>query len=137
MTDGMNTTRNAITQEEATQLAKNNQIKVYTIGIGTNGYAESPALTPFGDLIFIPQEVEIDEEGLMEIAEKTGGKYFRATSNDALEQIYQEINVLEKSEIKSEKIYEYEEFFRLFLIFALIILIIDAILRWRIFRKLD
>lgn len=136
MTDGVNTVRNAISTEEATELAKNNGIKVYTIGIGTNGYAESPALTPFGELIFVPQEVEIDEIGLKNIAQKTGGIYFRATSNNSLEQIYEEINQLEKSHIKSHKIYEYQEFFRTFLWIALFLLIIDFIIRFIVFRRI-
>lgn len=137
MTDGMNTVRNAISQEDATIFAQKNGIKVYTIGIGTNGYAESPALTPFGEIVFVPQQVEIDDEGLTEIAQNTGGKYFRATSNDALEQIYQEINSLEKTEFQGQKIYEYEEFFRVFLIFAVLLLLIDNVMRWLVFRKVS
>lgn len=137
MTDGVNTVQNAITPEEGIELAKNNNIKVYTIGIGTNGYAESPAVTPFGDIIFVPQEVEIDEQTLNNIAQKTGGKYFRATSNQNLEEIYEEINQLEKSNIKSQKIYEYQEYFKVFLWMALFMLILDALLRWWIFKKLN
>lgn len=137
MTDGMNTVRNAISQEDATIFAQKNGIKVYTIGIGTNGYAESPALTPFGEIAFVPQQVEIDDEGLTEIAQNTGGKYFRATSNDALEQIYQEINTLEKTEFQGQKIYEYEEFFRVFLILAVLLLLIDNVMRWLVFRKVS
>ncbi|MDO4763055.1 MAG: VWA domain-containing protein [Flavobacteriaceae bacterium] len=136
MTDGVNTLQNAINPEEAVLLARNNNIKVYTIGIGTNGYAESPAITPFGDIIFVPQQVEIDEETLSHIAKATGGKYFRATSNDGLEQIYQEINQLEKSEVKTKKIFEYKEYFRMLLWWALILLLLDAVLRWWIFKKI-
>lgn len=136
MTDGVNTTQNAISPEEAIELAQNNNIKVYTIGIGTNGYAESPIVTSFGDVIFLQQEVEIDEHTLRNIARKTGGKYFRATSNDSLEKIYQEINQLEKSNVKSKKIYEYREYFKIFLWLALGLLLLDAILRWWIFKKL-
>ena len=137
MTDGMNTTPNAIRPEIAAELAKNNNIKVYTIGIGTNGYAESPAVSPWGDIEFIPQKVEIDEDLLHSIAENTGGKYFRADSNDSLGQIYSEIDQLEKSNIKTQKIYEYNEFFRIFLWIALLFLVIDAFLRWRIFRSIQ
>lgn len=136
MTDGVNTTPNAITTEEATKLAKNNNIKVYTIGIGTNAYAESPALTPFGEIIFVPQPVEIDEATLNNIAQQTGGAYFRATSNDSLAQIYEEINKLEKSNIISHKTYEYKEFFLFFLWWALSILILDFIVRFIIFKKI-
>lgn len=136
MTDGVTTTRNAIPPEVATELANNNGIKVYTIGIGTNGYAESPAISPFGDIFFAPQEVEIDEETLSFIAENTGGKYFRATSNDNLGEIYKEIDQLEKSEIKSQKKYEYTEHFRAFLWISFLILMVDAVLRWRFFRRI-
>lgn len=135
MTDGVNTVPSPIRKEDATALARNNNIKVYTIGIGTNGYAESPTVTPFGDIIFVPQVVEIDEESLQYIAENTGGKYFRATSNNALEEIYNEINQLEKSSIKSQKYYEYQEYFLIFLWIGLIILILDAVIRWIIFKR--
>lgn len=134
MTDGVNTTRNTITPEEATELAKNNGIKVYTIGIGTNGYAESPAVMPFGDVIFVPQVVEIDEFTLQSIAEKTDGKYFRATSNQNLEEIYSEINLLEKSKVKTHKTYKYSEYFNFFLWWALGLLLADFILRYVIFK---
>lgn len=134
MTDGVNTTRNAITPEKAIELAKNNNIKVYTIGIGTNGYAESPAVTPFGDVIFVPQEVEIDEPTLQNIAMETKGKYFRATSNQSLEEIYDEINQLEKSKVKTHKTYEYHEYFSIFLWWALGILLVDFIFRYVIFK---
>lgn len=137
MSDGVNTVRSFISQEDAIQLAQNNNIKVYTIGIGTNGVANSPAITQDGELVFIPQEVEIDEEGLMEIAQRTRGKYFRATDNLNLEQIYQEINQLERSDLKSEKNFHYDEYFRYFLYLAFFILLIDAYLRWSYFKKID
>jgi aerotolerance protein batA len=117
-------------------LARNNGIKVYTIGIGTDGYAESPAVDGFGDVYFIPQKVEIDEHLLNSIAENTGGKYFRADSSESLEYIYKEINQLEKTKIKGKKNYEYTEFFRVFLWMALVLLILDWILRWQVFKIL-
>lgn len=137
MSDGVNTVRSYISQDDAIQLARNNNIKVYTIGIGTNGMADFPAITQDGELVFIPQEVEIDEKGLMEIAQRTGGKYFRATDNLNLEQIYNEINELEKSETQGERIHEYTEYFRYFLYLAFILLLIDAYFRWSFFKKLD
>ena len=78
--------------------------------------------------------MQIDEATLSEIATLTGGKYYRATSNTSLENVYNEINSLEKSKIKTNKIYNYEEYFRVFLWIALVFLLIDAVLRWRIFR---
>jgi Ca-activated chloride channel family protein len=119
MTDGVSNIENAIPQLAA-ELAKNNNIKVYTIGIGTNGYALMPtAVDIFGDLIFTETEVKIDENTLREIAQTTGGKYFRATSNSSLEEVYDEINQLEKSDVKVSKLYNYEEYFKIFLWIAL------------------
>lgn len=133
MTDGVNTVPNAMPPQFAGELAKSYGIKVYTIGIGTNGFALFPQITSFG-IQFFEQEVQIDEATLSEIATLTGGKYYRATSNTSLENVYNEINSLEKSKIKTNKIYNYEEYFRVFLWIALVFLLIDAVLRWRIFR---
>lgn len=133
MTDGVNTVPNAMPPQVAGELAKSYGIKVYTIGIGTNGYALFPVITPFG-IEFQEAEVQIDEATLSEIATMTGGKYYRATSNESLESVYNEINSLEKSNIKTNKIYNYEEYFRIFLWVAVLFLLIDAVLRWRIFR---
>ena len=83
----------------------------------------------------MPQEVEIDEYSLENIAKQTGGKYFRAISNHNLEQIYEEINQLEKSQVKSHKIYEYHEFFNMFSWLALGILLIDFSFRFIIFKN--
>ncbi|UBB90875.1 VWA domain-containing protein [Candidatus Kaistella beijingensis] len=138
MTDGVNTIENAMPPQVGAQLAKSNNIKVYSIGIGTNGYALMPTQTDiFGDLVFNEVEVKIDEPVLREIAQTTGGKYFRATSNQSLEDVYNEINQLEKSELKSTKLYNYEEYFRFFLWIALGILILDAALRWVFYKVLS
>lgn len=133
MSDGENNIANAIDPSIAADLAKNFGIKVYTIGIGTNGLAQFPVYGIFG-IDFIEQPVQIDEATLSAIASKTGGKYYRATSNESLQQIYNEINALEKSKIKTNKIYNYDEFFRGFLWVALVFLMIDAVLRWRVYR---
>lgn len=138
MTDGVNTIENAMPPQVGAQLAKSNNIKVYSIGIGTNGYALMPTQTDiFGDLVFNEVEVKIDEPVLREIAQTTGGKYFRATSNQSLEDVYNEINQLEKSELKSTKLYNYEEYFRFFLWIALGVLILDALLRWVFYKVLS
>ena len=135
MTDGKNTTLNAMDPMLAAKLAQDFGIKVYTIGIGTNGYALMPTQTDiFGDLVFTEAEVSIDEPLLKEIASTTGGKYFRATSNQSLEDVYNEINQLEKSEIKSSKLYNYDEYFRFFLWIGLGVLLLDALLRWVFFK---
>jgi len=138
MTDGVNTIENAMPPQVGAQLAKSSGIKVYSIGIGTNGYALMPTATDiFGDLVFTEAEVKIDEPVLREIAQTTGGKYFRATSNQSLEQVYEEINQLEKSELKTTKLYNYQEYFRIFLWIALGVLLMDALLRWIFYKFLS
>lgn len=138
MTDGVNTIENAMPPAIAAELAKNNNIKVYTIGIGTNGYALMPTqIDIFGDLVFTETEVKIDEPVLKEIAQMTGGKYFRATSNSSLEEVYDEINRLEKSDVKVAKLFNYQEYFKIFLWIALGMLFLDALLRWVLYKILS
>lgn len=138
MTDGVSNIQNAIPPQLAAELAKNNNIKVYSIGIGTNGYALMPTSQDiFGELIFTETEVTIDENTLREIAQTTGGKYFRATSNSSLEEVYNEINQLEKSDVKVSKLYNYEEYFKIFLWIALAMLVLDASLRWVFYKILS
>ncbi|KAB1230680.1 MULTISPECIES: VWA domain-containing protein [Chryseobacterium] len=138
MTDGVSNIQNAIPPQVAAELARNNNIKVYSIGIGTNGYALMPTSQDiFGDLIFTETEVAIDENTLKEIAQTTGGKYFRATSNSSLEEVYNEINQLEKSDVKVSKLYNYEEYFKIFLWIALGMLVFDALLRWVFYKILS
>jgi Ca-activated chloride channel family protein len=138
MTDGVNNIENAIPPLVAAELARNNDIKVYAIGLGTNGYALMPTnIDIFGDLIFTETEVKIDEPSLKEIAQITGGKYFRATSNSSLEEIYSEINQLEKTDTKVSKLYNFQEYFNVFLLFALLILFFDAMVRWVLYKFLS
>lgn len=135
MTDGVNTIENALPPQVAAEMARNNDIKVYTIGIGSNGLALMPTQQDsFGNLIFTEEPVKIDEFTLREVARITGGKYFRATSSQSLEEVYKEIDTLEKSNIKTSKIYNYEEYFRLFLWIALVVLVLDALARWLFFK---
>ena len=138
MTDGVSNIQNAIPPQMAAELAKNNNIKVYTIGIGTNGFALMPTSQDiFGDLIFTETAVTIDENTLREVAQVTGGRYFRATSNSSLEEIYDEINQLEKTDIKVSKLYNYDEYFKIFLWIALGVLFFDALLRWVLYKFLS
>lgn len=138
MTDGVNTVANSISPLVSADLAMSNNIKVYTIGIGTNGYALMPtSLNVFGELVFTEAEVNIDEPMLVDVARKTGGRYFRATSNSSLQEVYQEINQLEKSEVNISKLYHYKEYFQWFLLGALIILVIDAVLRWFLVKTIN
>lgn len=97
MTDGVNNS-GLIDPQMAADIAKEFNIKVYTIGIGTKGMAETPvAIKPNGELEYQRMKVEIDEELMKNIALKTGGQYFRATDTKSLERIYEEINQLEKN----------------------------------------
>jgi Ca-activated chloride channel homolog len=135
MTDGVNNA-GFIEPETASDIAKEYGIKVYTIGIGTNGMAEFPyAIAPNGTFLFRMMKVEIDEQLMRNIAAKTGGKYFRATSNTKLQSIYNEINKLETTEIEELKFYDYDEKFRPFAIVALLLLLIEITLRNTIFRS--
>ena len=90
----------------------------------------------FGDLVFTESPVTIDEPLLKEVADLTNGRYFRATSNTSLQQVYNEINQLEKTELKTNTLFNYDEYFRLFLWIAIATLLIDAILRWLLYKTI-
>lgn len=137
MTDGVSNIQNVIPPLLAAELAKSNNIKVYCIGIGTEGYALMPVGVDEFGYIYNEMPVTIDENTLREIAQITGGKYYRATSGEKLEEVYNEINQLEKSEINSSKTYNYQEYFRFFLWIALGVLLFDALLRWVLYKFLN
>ncbi len=135
LTDGVNNS-GFIEPKTASDLAVEYGIKTYTIGLGTNGNALSPvAYNLDGSFRFGMRQVEIDEELLKEIAANTGGKYFRATDNEKLEKIYDEINKLEKTEIEEFKYTRFEEKFRPWVLAALILLVLEWILRNTLFRS--
>jgi Ca-activated chloride channel family protein len=135
LTDGVNNA-GFIEPETAADIAKQYGIKVYTIGIGTNGMAESPyALSPNGQILFQMMKVEIDEQLLKNIARKTDGKYFRATSNSKLAEIYAAINKLETSEIKELKFYDYDEKYRPFVWLAGFLILLELGLRNTVYRS--
>jgi Ca-activated chloride channel family protein len=135
LTDGENNA-GKIDPKTATELAKGFGIKVYTIGLGTNGLAETPVRIGMnGKLIYEEQPVKIDEELLQYIAEQTGGVYFRATSNSSLESIYEEINKLEKTEIEEFKYYNYQELYRNWVLLAIGLIFLEYLLRQSLFRS--
>ena len=135
LTDGVNNS-GFIDPKTASELAVEYGIKVYTIGLGTNGMALSPiSINPNGSFRYGRQQVEIDEDLLSEIADVTGGKYFRATNNKKLAEIYNEINKLEKTEIEEKKYYNYEEKYRPLVLLAGLLLLLELILRNTIFRS--
>jgi Ca-activated chloride channel homolog len=135
MTDGVNNA-GFIEPIMASEIAAQYGIKVYTIGIGTNGNAMFPYdYAPNGGFLFKMMPVKIDEQLMKDIAKKTGGKYFRAQNNASLETIYREINKLEKTEIDELKYVNYDEKFRPLVWLAGLLLIIEIILRNTIFRS--
>ncbi|MEZ4855471.1 MAG: VWA domain-containing protein [Gelidibacter sp.] len=135
MTDGVNNS-GFIDPKIASELAKEYGIKVYTIGIGTNGTALSPiGILPNGNFQYGRVQVEIDEGLLKEIANVTGGKYFRATDNKKLAEIYSEINKLEKTDVEELKFYNYDEKYRPLALLAGLLLLIEFLLRSTIFRS--
>lgn len=135
LTDGVNNT-GEIDPAIATELALEFDIKVYTIGVGTNGTALSPvSVRQDGTFVYERIQVEIDDKLLTEIANASGGKYFRATDNEKLAEIYDEINQLETTEIEERKFYNYEEKFRPLILLALLLLLIEFLLRHTLFRS--
>lgn len=134
LTDGVNNA-GFIEPETASMIAAEYGIKVYTIGIGTNGMADFPyAYAPNGALLFKKMPVEIDEVLMRSIAKNTEGKYFRATDNRKLAQIYDEINQLETTEIEEQKFYNYEEKFRPLILLAGLLLFLEILLKQTLFR---
>ncbi len=135
LTDGVNNA-GFIDPKIAAELAVEFNIKTYTIGLGSNGNARAPVgILPNGKFQYGITKVEIDEALLEEIAAETGGLYFRATDNNSLEDIYNEINKLEKTEIEEFKYYNYEEKYRLLVLFAMGLLLIEWGLKNTIFRS--
>lgn len=134
LTDGVNNS-GTIDPRMAADIAKEYGIKVYTIGIGTNGKAMFPvAKDGNGKLVFRMMPVEIDEKLMQEIAKTTDAKYFRATSNQKLQTIYNEINKLETTEIDEKKFYNYDEKYKSFLLIAFLLLGVEVLLRNSVFR---
>jgi len=135
LTDGVNNS-GFIDPNTAAELAIEYGIKIYTIGLGTNGMALSPVgVDNNGKFSYAKIQVEIDENLLKEIADITGGKYFRATDNQKLQEIYSEINKLEKSDVEEIKYYNQEEKYRFYILLAIIFLTTEIILKYTLFRS--
>ncbi len=131
LTDGVNNS-GEISPVSAAEIAQTYGVRVYTIGVGANGTAPYPVITPWG-VQMQNVEVEIDEKLLKDIASGTGGKYFRATDNTKLAEIYSEINDMEKARTSVDSFPVYKELFPIFGIAALICLLLEILLRllWR------
>jgi len=134
LTDGVNNS-GFVDPITASEIAKEYGIKVYTIGIGTNGMAMFPvAKNMDGSLVYQNQPVEIDEALLRQIAKETSGKYFRATSNTKLKAIYDEIDMMEKTISEEIKFENYDELYRQWVIIALALLVLEFLMRKTLFR---
>jgi len=134
LTDGENN-GGLIDPKTAKEIAKSMGIKVYTIGVGTEGFAPTPVQTPGGGIVMQQEKVNIDEKLLTEIARETGGKYFRARDNESLQNIYAEIDALEKTKIEINTTRTYTEKYYPLAFLALLFLLLEVLFRYTIFRK--
>ena len=134
LTDGVNN-RGEISPQMAAEIAKTYGIRVYTIGVGKEGMAPYPVMTPWGVEVQ-NVKVEIDEKLLAEIAESTGGRYFRATDNTKLAEIYSEINKMEKARTTVDSFPVYKELFGLYALLALLALLLEFFIDRFVLRRL-
>ena len=134
LTDGVNN-RGEISPQMAAEIAKTYGVRVYTIGVGKEGMAPYPVMTPWGVEVQ-NVKVEIDEKLLSEIAESTGGRYFRATDNTKLAEIYGEINKMEKARTTVDSFPVYKELFLNYALAALLALLLELLLNWFVIRRL-
>ncbi len=134
LTDGVNN-RGEISPQMAAEIAKTYGIRVYTIGVGKEGMAPYPVMTPWG-IEIQNVKVEIDEQLLSEIAESTGGRYFRATDNTKLAEIYGEINQMEKVRTTVDSFPIYKELFVKYALLALLALLLELVFNWFVIRRL-
>ena len=134
LTDGVNNS-GFIDPLTAVELAQQYRIRAYTIGVGTQGTAPYPTKDLFGRKRYVNVPVEIDEELLKKIAHQTGGKYFRATNNEKLASIYEEIDQLEKTKLEELKYYKYQEKFGFFVFLAGLLFLLELLLRYTVFRS--
>ena len=135
LTDGVNNS-GQITPLTAADIAAEQGIRVYTIGVGTRGEAPYPAIDMFGNRTFVKQKVDIDEHTLREIADRTGGRYFRATDEQALRQIYDQINTLEKSRVEITRSTLYHELFVVWVLAAVALLICEFVVEKLLLKKI-
>ena len=134
LTDGVNNS-GEVSPQTAAEIAKTYGVRVYTIGVGKEGMAPYPVMTPWGVQVQ-NMKVEIDEKLLKEVAESTGGRYFRATDNTKLAEIYSEINKMEKAKTTVDSFPVYKELFGSFAVWALLALLLELLLNWFVIRRL-
>lgn len=126
VTDGVNNS-GQISPRMAADIARDLEVKVYTIGVGRRGQAPMPAMDPYGNVMMVMADVEIDEDVLREIARVTGGKYFRAENSEALTKIYEEIDQMEKSKVQVTDYISYEELFLSWVLWGVLLLIVELL----------
>lgn len=134
LTDGVNN-MGSIDPATAAEIAQTFGIRIYTIGVGTRGMAPYPVQTPFG-IQYQPMPVEIDEDMLRQVANITDGEYFRATSNQKLKEIYEQIDELERTKIEVTEFHRYTELFYDFVLLGLGLLLLELLLSAFVFRKI-
>ena len=134
LTDGVNNS-GEVSPQTAAEIAKTYGVRVYTIGVGKEGMAPYPVMTPWGVQVQ-NMKVEIDEKLLKGVAESTGGRYFRATDNTKLAEIYSEINKMEKAKTTVDSFPVYKELFEPFALWALLALLLELLLNWFVIRRL-
>ena len=133
LTDGVNNS-GEVSPQMAVEIAKTYGIRVYTIGVGREGMAPYPVMTPWGVEVR-NLEVEIDEDLLKQIADETGGRYFRANDNTKLAEIYDEINQMEKARTTVDSFPIYKELFGKYALLALLLILAELILNWFVIRR--
>ena len=133
LTDGENN-GGLVDPKTAKEIAKTFGVRVYTIGVGSEGYAPQPVNTPLG-VVMQNEKVSIDEKLLKEIATETGGQYFRARDNESLKEIYKNIDGLERSKVELINTIRYQDKFFPFVIAAIFFLLLEVILNYTVFRK--
>ncbi len=136
LTDGVNN-RGAIAPLTAASIAMEMGVKVYSIGIGTEGMAPYPRVDAYGKIVdYVQAKVEIDEKDLSTLAEETGGEYFRATNNEKLESIYAQINTLEKSKVEVTERTIYHEEYLFWALAAVVLLLLEFVVNMFILKRL-
>ena len=136
LTDGVNN-RGQIAPLTVADIAKEQDIKVYTIGVGRNGTAPYPVFDNHGREVYtVDMKVEIDEKMLREIAEKTGGEYFRATDKTSLARIYEQINAMEKSKIEKVELTHTNEEYLIYVLWAIALLMLEFIVKYIILKRI-
>ena len=133
LTDGVNNS-GEVSPQMAVEIAKTYGIRVYTIGVGREGMAPYPVMTPWGVEVR-NLEVEIDEDLLKQIADETGGRYFRANDNTKLAEIYDEINQMEKARTTVDSFPVYKELFGTYALLALLLILAELVLNWFVIRR--